>query len=174
MRKDVRYKRSADTDGGIGHSSSHEDGGSDEISIEGLSGTPVVNHDDLTGFVTKEHFPIDVQAAAPTPQQAGHLWYDTDSVGANVIFTTTRIINTDSPYTVLSTDHVIFADTDAGAITINLPAGIDGREYKIINCGSNDVTLTPNGAELLNGSNASMAFGAGVIVVTYETTEGWW
>ena len=39
----------------------------------------VVDHDAASNFVSKEHFPIDVQAGEPTPQQAGHLWYDTDA-----------------------------------------------------------------------------------------------
>ena len=136
-----------------------------------------IDHDALTNFVANEHLPgIDEDAMGsdsnvhiPT-QQSVKAYVDSKAI----IFTTTRIINTDSPYTILSTDHVIFCDTDGGVITVLLPVGIDGREYKIINCGSNDVTLTPNGAELLNGANSSMTFGTGVIVVTYETTEGWW
>jgi hypothetical protein len=88
---------------------------------------------------------------------------------------TTRI--TSSPYTALVTDDDIFVDTDGGAITINLPAGIDGKKYTIKNVGTsgNSVTLSPNGAELLFGENSDY-----VILdrgddeqITYETTEGW-
>ena len=90
---------------------------------------------------------------------------------------TTRIINTASPYTVDINDREIFADTDAGAITINLPVGVDGRNLRIINCGSsgNDVTIVPNGAELLTGANASRTLSDNSIIsLTNETTEGWW
>lgn len=90
---------------------------------------------------------------------------------------TTRITSADSPYSVTSTDEEIFADTDGGAITINLPAGTDGRTMRIINTGSssNDVTIAPNGAELLNGANASdVASDGEKYKLTYETTEGWW
>jgi hypothetical protein len=93
------------------------------------------------------------------------------------IVKTTRLINTDSPYTVLSSDYEIFCDTDAGAITVNLPAGVDGTKYRITNTGSsgNDVTVAPNGAELLTGTNASRTLSdRSVIILTYETTEGWW
>lgn len=88
---------------------------------------------------------------------------------------TTRI--TSSPYTALRTDDDIFVDTDGGAITINLLAGIDGKKYRIINTGSsgNDVTVAPNGAELLTGANASRTLSdSSVIILTYEPTEGWW
>lgn len=90
---------------------------------------------------------------------------------------TTRITNADSPYTILSTDHEIFCDTDSGTITLNLPAGIDGTNYRIINCGSssNNITINPNGAELLEGDNSSVDIvDAETYIITYETTEGWW
>lgn len=88
---------------------------------------------------------------------------------------TTRI--TSSPYTVLAADEDVFVDTDGEAITINLPAGVDGTRYRVINTGSsgNDITLAPNGAELLTGTNASRTLSdSSVIILTYETTEGWW
>ena len=92
-----------------------------------------------------------------------------------------RIVNitriTSGPYTALATDHHIFVNTDAGAITLNLPAGVDGTNYRIINTGSsgNDITVAPNGSELLTGANASKTMSDGtVIILTYETTSGWW
>ena len=88
---------------------------------------------------------------------------------------TTRV--TSSPYAVLSTDNNIFCDTDGGAITVNLPAGVNGTKYRVINCGSsgNNVTLTPNGTELLFGANAGYAITDGNReLIVYETTEGWW
>ena len=90
---------------------------------------------------------------------------------------TTRIINTDSPYNILATDHVIFADTNGGAITINLPAGIDGRHYKIINVGSsgNDITLVPDGSDKIFGVNANQTLhDAEIFNLDFETIEGWW
>lgn len=90
---------------------------------------------------------------------------------------TTRLVAADSPYTVLIYDEVIFCDTDAGAITLNLPEGRRGQGFRIINCGSalNDVTVTPYGTELLDGINASKTLSDGSIVdLCYEPTEGWW
>ena len=77
----------------------------------------------------------------------------------------------------LITDDDIFVDTDGGAITVNLPAGVDGKRYRIINVGTsgNAVTLSPNGAELLTGENSSFTLlDKDVMILTYETTEGWW
>lgn len=94
---------------------------------------------------------------------------------AGRIVNTTRI--TSGPYTALATDHNIYVDTDSAAITVNLPAGVAGTEYRIINCGSsgNNVTIAPNGAELLLGANSSVGLTDGnVLIVVYESTEGWW
>ena len=88
---------------------------------------------------------------------------------------TTRV--TSGPYTILSTDHVIFCDTDGGAFTANLPAGVNGQTYKVVNTGSsgNDLTLAPNGSELLKGANSNQTITDGNdLFITYETTEGWW
>jgi len=90
---------------------------------------------------------------------------------------TTRLVAADSPYTVTLYDEVIFCDTDAGPITVNLPAGRNGLGYRIINCGSsgNDVTITPDGSELIEGVSASKTISDGSVTdLCYETTEGWW
>jgi len=88
---------------------------------------------------------------------------------------TTHITDSDSPYTVLSTDHEIYCNTDSGAITVNLPVGVDGTEYSFFNTGDtgNLVTTTPNGSQEIDGVNASKAFGEGVVKLTFETTEHW-
>lgn len=92
--------------------------------------------------------------------------------------TTKRLTNADSPYTVLATDNAIFCDTDAGAITVNLPVGVNEKPYKVINSGTsgNDVTLNPNGTEQIYKSGA----GTGITLIDleianlhFETTEHW-
>jgi len=92
---------------------------------------------------------------------------------------TTLIDNTDSPYSPVNTEYVIFADTDGGAITINLPVGTDAKNFKIINTGSsgNDITIDPNGTEQLFGGGAGVAFtlyDGESINIHYNATEGWW
>lgn len=110
-----------------------------------------------------------------TTDGGGNLSWST----AGATKTTTRITNADSPYTVLSSDEVIYCDTDGGAITVNLPAGVDGKTYKVINTGSstNDVTLDPNGTEQIYGSGAGTSItliDSEWANITFETTENWW
>lgn len=89
---------------------------------------------------------------------------------------TKRLVAADSPYTVTLYDEVVFCDTDAGPITVNLPAGKNGLGYRIINCGSfgNDVTITPNGVEYIEGSTSKIISDGFSAEICYETTEGWW
>jgi hypothetical protein len=87
---------------------------------------------------------------------------------------TTRVVTT--PYNILATDEIIVVDTDAVARTTNLPAGVDGTHYSISNTGTsgNQVTISPNGAELLLGVNANFLLSDGESLdLYYETTEGW-
>ena len=114
-----------------------------------------------------------VQDSGATIDDAG-----TISASAGFIFNTTRIINTASPYTILATDHVIFCDTDGGAIEVDLPAGVEGTHYKLINCGSsgNDLTVDPDGTEQLYSAGAGVASTLAdgeVISIHYNATEGW-
>lgn len=87
---------------------------------------------------------------------------------------TTRI--TTSPYTVLSTDYIIYVDTDGGAITVNLPAGVEGTTYKIINVGSsgNSATVAPNGSETVRGGATLVLTDGQQAYITYNATEKWW
>ncbi len=127
--------------------------------------------------LTVTHFVKDTLPGALTRYTP----YGTIGAGASppIIYTITRIDDGDSPYAVLATDEIIVADTDGGAITVNLPAGVDGTHYRITNVGTaaNDVTVDPNGAEELFGGGAGVSFAlvdGETINIYYETTEGWW
>lgn len=88
-----------------------------------------------------------------------------------------RLTSTDSPYDLNISEENIFADTDDGPIILNLPAGTNGEQHKITNTGSsnNDVTLNPDGLELLNGFNASEVIrDSETFDMGYDDTEGWW
>ena len=100
---------------------------------------------------------------------------DLTTEGGRVV-NTTNIDHTGSPYTALASDHEIFVDTDGGAVTLNLPAGVDGTNYRIENCGSskNKVTVVPNGTELLRGVNEGKTMSDGsIVILTYNSTQGW-
>ncbi len=80
-------------------------------------------------------------------------------------------------YVILVTDSVIFGNTDGGAWTATLPAGVSGQTYRIINSGSsgNILTVTPNGSEHLLGVNSSFnLFDAEALDLTYDATDGWY
>ena len=88
---------------------------------------------------------------------------------------TTRVNST--PYNLLPTDENVYVDTNSAPITLNLPAGSDGVSYRIINVGvnRNDVTLTPDGTDLLFGVNSTeKIIDSEVLIMTFEATEGWY
>ena len=114
----------------------------------------------------------------------------TDELAANQLGTTNKItvqeiidiarkvlvLRITTSTTIDATKDAIFADTDGGAITVTLPAGIVGTEYRIANTGtsSNNVTVTPNGSELLIGVNSSFTLLDGeALTIVFESTEGW-
>ena len=111
---------------------------------------------------------------------AGQVAVTDDGDGTiTLAFTSGRILNV-SRYTTTQTlgtsDHHVAGDTDGGAFTITLPAGVAGTEYKIANTGTsaNDLTIAPDGAELLIGVNDNFTLADGeALNITYEATEGW-
>jgi len=90
-----------------------------------------------------------------------------------------RIVNTTrtvaNPYNILVTDHVIACDTDGNVIVANLPVGINGTHYIVKNVGSsgNNLTLTPNGAETIDGAVSLVLTDGQCAEVVFETTENW-
>lgn len=109
----------------------------------------------------------------------GNVGLGTSSPQAQLHTTKGRIVKVDrytSTQTLDADNHQVFGDTDGGAFTINLPAGIEGTYYRIVNTGSsgNNLTITPNGLELLLGVNASFNLADGEsLIIVYHPTEGW-
>jgi len=118
----------------------------------------------------------------------GRTYYETDTGRYYVCDSaawhelSTGLVPTDriTGITTLDDAHcVVLCDTDGGAFEVDLPAGVDGTHYKIINCGSsgNDLTVDPNGTEQLYGAGAGVASTLAdgeVIDIHYNDTEGWW
>lgn len=111
---------------------------------------------------------------------AGQIAVTDDGDGTVTLsFTAGRIV-TVSRYTANqlldSSNHHVACDTDGGGFTITLPAGVVGTEYRISNTGTsgNDLTITPDGAELLIGVNTSFILTDGeTLHIVYESVEGW-
>jgi len=122
-----------------------------------------------TGGTDDTSFCVDVDGTYPVISS------DVDNIlglAGGLVEDTKRI--TASTYTILVTDRNVFFDTTSGDITPTLPAGVDGQKFNLYNTGANDVILTPNGLELIDGANATKTFAQGVLTITYETTDGWW
>jgi len=94
------------------------------------------------------------------------------NTGAGRIVNTTRVT---AVYTALVTDYMIYADTDGGAFTITLPAGVEGQYFRIANVGSslNNLTIDGDGAETVRGALTQTLYDGDIIIVVYNATEGW-
>ena len=85
-------------------------------------------------------------------------------VKGGLTYNTTAVTNADSPYTVTGSDHVLLVNSDAGAITINLPPTNQraGRELIIKDAGgdaaSNNITVTCNGSDSMQGQSSRDLF----------------
>jgi hypothetical protein len=87
----------------------------------------------------------------------------------------TVIVST-SPYTPTTEDQVIFVDTDSSPISISLPVGVEGTDYRIINAGSsgNNVTVIPALTDKLFGENASeYMIDSEVFDMVFNADKGW-
>lgn len=92
-----------------------------------------------------------------------------------------EIDNTDSPYTLLSTDEVILVDTSLGSVTIGLPAlaGIpDGRVLLIKDSSGtssiNTIAVDPNGSETIEGNTAPLILSTDYTVLRLTKAPSDW
>ena len=95
----------------------------------------------------------------------------------DILKTVTRVDVTMSPYDITTDDEEVFFDTTIGDIVANLPAGEEGRNYRLISSGSGDnkVILNPLLLELLFGENApEYIYDAETLIMTYGDPGGWW
>lgn len=101
---------------------------------------------------------------------------DNIAVGTQIPLEIVTLVNSDSPYTVLTTDSIIACNTTSGSITVNLPAAasVEGRTYwiKKIN-GSNTVTIEPNGAETIDGQANYLLLGLYDYIACVSTGAAW-
>lgn len=103
-------------------------------------------------------------------------------VGGGDIAARVTVTNAMSPYSVLTTDHVIYVNTTAGPITLTLPVhGTTNRIYEIIDIAgtlpTNNCTLARNGGTgTIGGVSANYIMEAAwqVTKIASNTTNAWW
>jgi hypothetical protein len=91
--------------------------------------------------------------------------------------TTNTTISVSADVTLSYNSYHIFVDTDSGDVTVTLPVGVAGGQFRLVNTGTsgNNIVVTPNGAELLLGVNSTFNVADGeALVVAYDETEGWY
>lgn len=106
------------------------------------------------------------------------------SSNTGAFITGAGITTIDSPYSMQSTDEVIYADPDTGTIRVDLLAGENGRLIRVKNVKTGaaaSVDVYPNGSELIQTS-AGTDPGAGPLTLSkgesvtlvYVATETAW
>lgn len=88
------------------------------------------------------------------------------------------ITDTDSPYTIPAGTTAVFADANAGPITINLPpaAGLEGtvHDIKKIDGSANALTIDPDGIENIDSSATPITVSAENENVSLYPTDSEW
>jgi hypothetical protein len=115
-----------------------------EISME-VDGTPGAN--DMPGRIVFR----TSQDGGQTPTEALRINQNQSAqFAAGMIFQTTALDNTDSPYTILDTDYYLTCDVSSGVLTVDLPdAPPTGTVYIVKDSGgdamTNNITVTTTG-----------------------------
>ena len=90
--------------------------------------------------------------------------------------TSTLIDNADSPYTILSTDELILADSTNGAVSIILPATGNAKNIKW-NAGANTITVTVTSSGTIDGSSSfvfNTNYEVGTSITVNNISSGNW
>lgn len=93
----------------------------------------------------------------------------------DIIKTVTNVDATMSPYQILNTEEDIFFNTDGGDIEANLPIGVEGRNYRLVNVGSsgNRVNIKPQLTERIFGAASEYMADQEAFILTFDSVEGW-
>lgn len=86
---------------------------------------------------------------------------------------------TSSPVTVLNSDFCVMTNLSvAGAVTVNLPAGTDGKLFAIVDAKgdatTNNITITPNSGNINGAANYVINRNKGSVLFQYNSTESEW
>ena len=84
-----------------------------------------------------------------------------------------------SPVTVSASDFCVMTNLSvAGPVTVNLPAGIDGTVYAIVDAkgdaSTNNITITPASGQINGASTYVINYDKGGVLIQYNATETQW
>lgn len=109
---------------------------------------------------------------------ASRLWirwfqYVQKALGATAI-ETIRIIAANSPYTIADGGVNIVCNTNAGAITVIYPVGVQGSAVRVVNVGTagHAVTVNGNGFNISGAPTQNLTDGQ-ISDTRFDSIEGW-
>ena len=107
----------------------------------------------------------------------------TDTVQIGGLLTTAgrqigTVVTSSTPYAILVTDDFVGINATGGNKVANLPAAVTGRRLTVMNVALaavvNTVSVTPNGAETINGiAAATLLTGTQSVTLVGLTGTGW-
>jgi hypothetical protein len=179
----------------VAHAGTHLPGGGDALTtaapLQGIGGSNAEgaaasfarsNHDHT---IRETGGPTDLTVGAIADgefvRRVGGVLQGAASAVGPVFFARKSLVIGDSPYTVLATEHLFGVQTVGGAITILLQtaaaAGV-GRHLIIKDedgsAVANNITITPNGVEEIDGVNAPLTIGSNYAAVELYSDGAHW
>jgi len=81
-------------------------------------------------------------------------------------------------YTLTANDHTVIFNTTSGSLTATLPVGVEGQIYVIrksaYGSGTNDLVITPNGSQTIEGASNYTIEACSGVAVTIQFLSGNW
>jgi hypothetical protein len=134
------------------HAPSHQNGGTDEISVAGLSGLLADPQTPLSHAPSHKHGGAD-EVATATPA-ANAIPKALASGKLAMSWVSLAQASTSGPTSSPALNTLLFVDTTSNAVTVNLAAGHVAGDMMIIKMdglATNSITIDPNGAEDIDG-----------------------
>lgn len=120
-----------------------------------------------------EHISDNAFTVTFTSAQSGSIVYDSSGIpdGGVPEDNVTTISNT---YTILSTDDLIICQSGTYAVTLPTAVGRSGKKYTVRHTGTGTVTLTGDGAELIDTSNTLPLASSTIAYTVQSDNTQWW
>jgi hypothetical protein len=153
------------------------------IDVPNVSGTTqesfTIDSDDTGG---------DVSLIFGTTLAESLIWDDSDSqfvlsddlkIEGNLITTGGRRLNETrytSADTILSSDDIVWGDTDGGAFTLTLHDGVGGDRHEVTNSGNsnNALTVASHASDTIDGGASLTLYDGETAIIHFNSTDNEW